>query len=170
MNAYISNTGVKIDPSVINLDKPRHARKLDEGHEEKVEEVEFDFDGESTFKCEAEDSDDALGNSDADWFKPVDESTAKTYGVDEDFKQQVRKQYVSNWAGPGRTHLLGRKRGRVGPTKHYIILLTALKLATLQNLVILVAIQFVPVSIRGFCLAADDSVEAIFFDRGSELY
>ena len=94
LTAYISNTGIKIDPSVINLDKPRHARKLDEGHQEKVEEVEFDFDGESTFKCEAEDSDDGFGNSDADWQKPVDESTPKIHGVDEDFKQEAADKSV----------------------------------------------------------------------------
>ena len=63
MTEYCIRTGIIIDPSIINLEKPR---KLEESKiKVKVEKVELDKDGESDIKCEVENSDDAYENSDS---------------------------------------------------------------------------------------------------------
>ena len=81
MTEYCFTTGIKIDPSVINLEKPRRLRKQDEGQKEiKIDEDEFDNDGESIDKSEVESSNDAFGeNSDsAEHHTSIEESTSNT--------------------------------------------------------------------------------------------
>ena len=64
LTEYCFATGIKIDPSVINLEKPRGLKKQEEGQKEvKVEEVDLDNYGEFINKSEVENSDDAFSEN-----------------------------------------------------------------------------------------------------------
>ena len=99
MTEYCFTTGIKIDPSVINLEKPRRLRKQDEGQKEiKIDEDEFDNDGESIDISEVESSNDAFGekSDSAEHHMSIEESASNTDPAENEDIEMVAGKNVNS--------------------------------------------------------------------------
>ena len=118
---YCSNTGIIIDTTVINLEKPRQTRNLEEGHQEiKKEQGEFDNNVGSTQKLEEVEFTNSKMNidvksKDADWDESIEEGVTENDDVvDKDFEQGdkwVAESLETKLPGGWTKKIIPRKNG-----------------------------------------------------------
>ena len=118
---YCSNTGIIIDPSVINLEKPRQPRKLEEDKNKiKEEEGVLDNDGESNDKLEDAEFKNSNMNievesKDVDWDESIEEGATETDDVvDKDFEDEeipLTESLETKLSGGWKKKVIPRKNG-----------------------------------------------------------
>ena len=121
LGKYCSNKGIIIDTSVINLEKPRQTRNLEEGYQEiKEEQGEFENNIESTHKFEETEFKNSKMNievesKDVDWDESIEEGVAETNDVvDQDFEQGdkwVPESLETKLPGGWTKRIIPRKNG-----------------------------------------------------------
>ena len=116
---YCSNTGIIIDPSVINLEKPRQLRNLEEGQNKIKEEQGVLDNGESNNKFEDADFNNSNMNievqsKDENWDESNEEGATETDVVDKDFEHEeisLTESIETKLSGGWKKEVIPRKNG-----------------------------------------------------------
>ena len=117
---YCSNNGIIIDPSIINLERPRQTRNIEGKKEINQDQGEFDNDGESTNKLEDAEFKNSKMNIEveskgADWDESIEEGVMETDDVvDKDFEWEEKSLTESreiNLPGGWTKKIIPRKNG-----------------------------------------------------------
>ena len=117
---YCSNTGIIIDPSVINLEKPTPPRNLEEGENKiKEEQSVLDNDGESNDKLEDAEFNNSnmdieVQSKDADWDEFNEEGATETDVADKDFEHEeisLTESLETKLSGGWKKKVIPRKNG-----------------------------------------------------------